>query len=48
MSQEGAVAMASPPYSKQYGDILRHYYVGTELTPLAKVSLPPPAIAARP
>ncbi len=33
MSQEGAVAMASPPYRKDYKAILSHYYVGTALTP---------------
>lgn len=31
MSQDGAVAMASPPYRKSYLDILKHYYVGVQL-----------------
>ena len=32
MSQEGAVAMAGPPYRKNYLEILHHYYVGVALT----------------
>ncbi len=31
MSQDGAVAMAGPPYRKTYLQILKHYYVGVEL-----------------
>ena len=31
MSQDGAVAMASPPYRKTYLEILKHYYVGAQL-----------------
>ncbi len=37
MSQEGAVAMASPPYRKSYGEILKHYYVGIEICPCSQV-----------
>ena len=40
MSQEGAVAMASPPYKKNCMDILRHYYVGTTLAPAAAFAAP--------
>lgn len=39
MSQDGAVAMASRPYSKGYKDILKHYYVGTALADMARVPL---------
>ncbi len=31
MSQDGAVAMAGPPYRKTYTQILTHYYVGTKV-----------------
>ena len=31
MSQDGAVAMAGPPYRKSYREILTHYYVGAEV-----------------
>lgn len=31
MSQDGAVAMAGSPYHKDYQEILKHYYVGTQL-----------------
>lgn len=31
MSQDGAVAMAGPPYHKRYLEILKHYYVGVEI-----------------
>ena len=31
MSQDGAVAMAGPPYRKTYKEILKHYYVGVEI-----------------
>lgn len=31
MSQDGAVAMAGPPYRKTYLEILKHYYVGTQI-----------------
>ncbi len=31
MSQDGAVAMAGPPYRKTYTEILKHYYVGVKL-----------------
>ncbi len=31
MSQDGAVAMASPPYRKTYLEILKHYYVGVQI-----------------
>ena len=31
MSQDGAVAMAGPPYHKSYQEILKHYYVGTQI-----------------
>lgn len=37
MSQDGAVAMASRPYSKSCKDILKHYYVGTALTDISQV-----------
>ena len=40
MSQEGAVAMASPPYRKTCTDILRHYYVGTTLAPASAFAAP--------
>ena len=39
MSQDGAVSMASRPFNKTYREILKHYYVGTVLTDIAKVSL---------
>ena len=38
MSQDGAVAMASPPYRKTYLDILKHYYVGVQLAEDRSVS----------
>jgi stage II sporulation protein D len=31
MSQDGAVAMAGPPYRKTYLEILKHYYVGAQI-----------------
>lgn len=31
MSQDGAVAMAGPPYRKTYVEILKHYYVGVQI-----------------
>jgi len=31
MSQDGAVAMAGPPYRKTYLEILKHYYVGAKI-----------------
>ena len=31
MSQDGAVAMAGPPYRKTYLEILKHYYVGVQI-----------------
>ncbi len=31
MSQDGAVAMAGPPYRKTYQEILKHYYVGVQI-----------------
>lgn len=31
MSQDGAVAMAGPPYRKTYLEILKHYYVGVQV-----------------
>jgi SpoIID/LytB domain protein len=37
MSQDGAVAMASDPYNKSYVEILRHYYVGVEITQVDKL-----------
>ena len=37
MSQDGAVAMASRPYNKSCGDILKHYYVGTTMTDISHV-----------
>ena len=40
MSQEGAVAMASPPYRKTCTEILRHYYVGTTLAPASAFAAP--------
>ncbi len=38
MSQDGAVSMAGAPYRKSYQEILRHYYVGTQVTALNTVS----------
>jgi len=32
MSQDGAVAMAGPPYRKTYTEILTHYYVGAKVS----------------
>ena len=37
MSQDGAVAMAGPPYRKNYVQILKHYYVGVQLASDDKV-----------
>lgn len=37
MSQDGAVAMAGPPYGKNYVQILKHYYVGVEIAPVGKI-----------
>lgn len=37
MSQDGAVAMASAPYDRDYKQILSHYYVGTRITPIGKL-----------
>ncbi len=44
MSQDGAVAMAGPPYRKTYLEILKHYYVGVQIAPDTQVS---PAKVAR-
>ncbi len=44
MSQDGAVAMAGPPYRKTYREILKHYYVGVQIGSDAAVS---PAKVAR-
>ncbi len=38
MSQDGAVSMAGLPYRKTYQEILKHYYVGTQLAALNTVS----------
>ena len=38
MSQDGAVAMAGPPYRKTYREILKHYYVGAVIASDASVS----------
>ncbi len=38
MSQDGAVSMAGAPYRKTYQQILKHYYVGTQLAALDTVS----------
>jgi stage II sporulation protein D len=38
MSQDGAVAMAGPPYHKSYLEILKHYYVGTKIASDLSVS----------
>ena len=38
MSQDGAVAMAGPPYHKSYLEILKHYYVGTKIASDTSVS----------
>ena len=41
MSQDGAVAMAEPPYRKGYLEILRHYYVGVQIasdTPFSRMT----------
>jgi len=40
MSQDGAVAMAGPPYRKTYLQILKHYYVGVQVASDAAVSQP--------
>ena len=37
MSQDGAVAMAGPPYGKNYVQILKHYYVGVQIAPAGRV-----------
>ena len=37
MSQDGAVAMAGPPYRKTYTQILTHYYVGAKVSPVSPV-----------
>ena len=57
MSQDGAVAMAGPPYRKTYQEILTHYYVGAKIAaegsaalasaPLTK-TVPLTKIATRP
>ncbi len=47
MSQDGAVSMAGPPYRKTYGEILKHYYVGTVLVSDLAVALPGVAGAER-
>jgi stage II sporulation protein D len=39
MSQDGAIAMALPPYRKNFREILSHYYIGTTLTTLKSVNL---------
>ena len=44
MSQDGAVAMAGPPYRKTYLEILKHYYVGAKI---ASDALVRPAQTAR-
>lgn len=44
MSQDGAVAMAGPPYRKMYLEILKHYYVGVQIASDTAVS---PAKVAR-
>lgn len=46
MSQDGAIAMASAPYHDTYQNILSHYYVGTVLTPVTRIALPPAATEA--
>ena len=38
MSQDGAVAMAGPPYRKTYLEILKHYYVGVQIASDTQVS----------
>lgn len=43
MSQDGAVAMAGPPYRKTYLEILKHYYVGVQIASDTAVS--PPKVA---
>ena len=50
MSQDGAVAMAGPPYHKTYQEILSHYYVGAKLAAdsAALSSTPHSALATRP
>ena len=37
MSQDGAVAMAGPPYRKTCAEILKHYYVGTQVALISAV-----------
>ena len=38
MSQDGAVAMAGPPYRKTYLQILKHYYIGVQIASDAALS----------
>ena len=50
MSQDGAVAMAGPPYRKTYREILTHYYVGAKMAPDSSIlaATPLPKMATRP
>lgn len=48
MSQDGAVSMAGSPYRKSYQEILRHYYVGTQLAALDTVSAALPNSSIKP
>ena len=50
MSQDGAVAMAGPPYRKTYQEILTHYYVGAKIASdsVALTATPHMTLATRP
>ena len=48
MSQDGAVCMAGPAYRKTYQQILKHYYVGTQLAALDTVSAALPSSSLKP
>lgn len=48
MSQDGAVCMAGPAYRKTYQQILKHYYVGTQLAALNTLSAALPSSSLKP
>jgi len=45
MSQDGAVAMAGPPYRKTCSQILTHYYVGAKVISDSAIALPHETVA---
>jgi len=45
MSQDGAVAMAGPPYRKTCSEILKHYYIGAKVVSDSAVPAPPRTLA---